>query len=81
MIEKFDVIIQQRIHLFRVVELLGDRLPNRFQDLIAKESLRTKSLVDFCYLLQVLIVQELVDDIDTPDVLAEWEDGLDVGLR
>ena len=80
-IEQLDIVVQQGVHLLRVVELLGDRLPHRFQYLIAKESLWAKPLVDFHDLVQVLIMQELVDDIDTPDILAEREDGLDIGLR
>ena len=80
MIKQLDIVVKQRIHFLRVIELLGDRLLHRFNNLISKESFWCKPFVDIDYLIQVLLVQELVDDINTPDILAEWENGLNIGL-
>ena len=68
------------VHLLGIVELLGDRFLYCFDDFVSQESFWCKPFVDINYLFQVLLMQELVDDIDAPDVLSEWEHGLDVGL-
>ena len=80
MIEQADVVVKQRVHLLRVVKLLGDGLLHRLNNLVTKEPLWAEPLIDVHNLLQVLLMQELVDDIDAPDVLAEGEDGLNVGF-
>ena len=81
MIKQLDVIIKQCVHFLGIVELFGDRLLNRIQNFISKKSLWTKTLVYLSYLIQILIVQELVYHVDTPYILTERKYGLDIWLR
>ena len=80
MIEEFHVVVEQGVHLLGVVERLGDGTLHGFKYLVAEKSFGGKTLVDVNNLVKILPVQELVDDIDAPNVLAEGEHSLNVRL-